>query len=88
MNVTLKAKLNISGFVHKPDYANVVIFPIREGSLITCDKGVEDILIYLIEFSIPLSDIGKHFWFPHEDFRRNSIFLLLKCSLFFIPPSL
>ena len=60
MNVTPKAKLNIPGFVHKPDYANVAIFPLRDGSLITCEKRVEDILIYLIEFSFPLSDLFKN----------------------------
>ena len=65
MNVTPKVKLNIPGFVHKPDYANVAIFPLRDGSLITCEKGVEDILIYLIEFSFPLSDLFQYFG-PHS----------------------
>ena len=65
MNVTPKAKLNIPGFVHKPDYANVAIFPLRDGPLITCEMGVEDILIYLMEFSFPLSDLFKNFG-PHS----------------------
>ena len=65
MNVTPKVKLNIPGFVHKPDYANVAIFPLRDGSLITCEKGVEDILIYLMKSSFPLSDLFKNFG-PHS----------------------
>ena len=34
---------------------------VRDGSLITCGEGVEDILIYLMEFSSPLSDLCKYF---------------------------
>ena len=38
---------------------------LRDGSLITCGEGVEDILIYLMEFSSPLSDLCKYFD-PHS----------------------
>ena len=34
-------------------------------SLITCEEGVEDILIYLMKFSSPHSDLCKYFD-PHS----------------------
>ena len=34
-----------------------------------------------------LSDLFKNYWSPSQGFRRDSILLLLKCSLFFTPPS-
>ena len=38
---------------------------LTDGSLITCGEGVEDILIYLMELSSPLSDLCKKFD-PHS----------------------
>ena len=34
---------------------------VRDGSLITCGEGVEDILIYLMEIFPPLSNLCKCF---------------------------
>ena len=35
-------------------------FPLRDESLITCGEGVEDILVYLTEFSSPISNLCKY----------------------------
>ena len=42
-----------------PVYGMLVI--LRDGSLISCGVGMEDILIYVVEFSSPLSDLCRYF---------------------------
>ena len=42
-----------------------ICYYLRDRSLITCGDGVEDILIYLMEFSSPLSDLCRYFD-PHS----------------------
>ena len=46
-------------------YLGGMITAVRDGPLITCGEGVEDILIYLMEISSPLSDLCKYFD-PHS----------------------
>ena len=54
-------------------------------TLITCGEGVEDILIYLMEFSSPFSDLCKYFD-PHSRISEETpIVLLLKCFYFLFP---
>ena len=46
-------------------YVYEIALELRDGSLITCGEGMKDILIYLMEFSSPLSDLCKYFD-PHS----------------------
>ena len=55
---------------------------LRDGSLITYGEGVEDIFD---EIFVPPVRFIEVFWHPLQEFTSNSIFLLVKCSLFFIP---
>ena len=56
----------------------------RDRPLITCGEGVEDFLIYFMEFS-SLSHIYVNILIPLQDFRRNYIALLFKCFYFCSP---
>ena len=42
-------------------YHMSAVLGLRDESLITCWEGLEDILIYLTEFSSPLSNLCKYF---------------------------
>ena len=57
---------------------------IRHGSLVTCGEGVEDILVYLIEFLSPLSYLCKSCG-PRFRTQEETSYSFLKCSLFLSP---
>ena len=57
---------------------------IRDGSLITCGEGVEDILIYLMEFS-SLSQIYVNILIPTTGFQKKLLSISIKMLFIFHP---
>ena len=61
---------------------------LRDGSLITCGEGVEDILIYLMEFSSPPSQIYVNILIPTPESQNKLLSPSPEMLFIFQPPSL
>ena len=61
---------------------------VRDGSLITCGEGVEDILTYLMEFSSPPSQIYVDILIPTPGLQKKLHNPSLEMLFTFHPPAL